>query len=319
MRVLIVGCGSIGERHTRNLLSLGQEVLVFDKDPLKEEVLVNRYGVSVYDVKSHHLPIDAFVIATPPSFHIPFAMEALEHDSHIFIEKPISHNLNGVDEVISLAKEKGKVLQVGYQFRFHPGLKAVKSFLDSGKIGKVLSIRAEFGQYLPDWHPNEDYRKLYTCKTGIILDSSHEIDYVRWLASSEVTEVSCIYGKLSGLEMEAEDTAEIILRFENGVIGNIHVDCIQRTYTRWCKMIGERGTIIWDYPRNEVIVNEIPQYRRSKADMYVEEMQNFIRAIEGKEKPAVDGETAKKVLEIALIAKGGKECPGTLTTHCGMV
>ena len=126
--------------------------------------------------------------------------------------------MDGVDEVISKAKEKNLILQVGYQFRFHPGLRLAKQLLDEDRIGKLLSIRAEFGYYLPYWHPKEDYRNLYTIRLGIILDASHEIDYVRWLAGSEVSEVSCFAGHLSSLETESEDTAEINLRFENNII-----------------------------------------------------------------------------------------------------
>ena len=310
MKFIVIGCGSIGEMHTKNLLSLGQEVFVYDKDLVRIQNLVNRYKVQTYDFKSHHIPIDAFVICTPPNSHIPLAFEGLEHNAHLFIEKPISHTLDEVDEVIALAKEQDKVIQIGYQFRFHPGLKLVKQLLDEGKIGKLLSIRAEFGQYLPDWHPQEDYRNLYACYEeqggGIILDGSHEIDYVVWLVGDEVSEVSCLAGKLSNLEVNTEDIAEINLKFRNGVISNIHTDFIQRTYTRGCKLYGERGAIMW-MPYEDYLYLFTPKQKnikiKPKIDMYIEEMRNFIACIEGKEKPVVDGETGKRVLEIALAAK----------------
>ena len=297
MRFLIIGCGSAGERHTKNLLSLGQEVFVFDKDLVRAQRLVDTYGVSIYDFKSHHLPIAAFVIATPPNYHIPFAFEALRHDSHIFIEKPISNSLDRVDELITLAKKQDKIIQVGYQLRFNPGLMLVKKILDEGKIGRLLSIRAEFGFYLPYWHHSEDYRNLYTCYEsqggGIILDSSHEIDYVRWLTGSEVTQVSCFADKLSNLEVDVEDTAEINLKFESGAIGNIHVDFIQRDYIRSCKLIGEEDTIGW----------KLSQYEKDSNIPYLEEMRHFISCIENHENPLVNAETGKRVLEIALAAK----------------
>lgn len=305
---LVLGCGSIGERHIKNLLSLGQEVYCYDKVLKRMEDMVNKYQISVYDFKSQHLPIDAFIICTPPNYHIPFAKEAIEHNSHIFVEKPMSHTLDGVDEVIESARAKNLVLQVGYQFRFHPGLRLVKELLDEGRIGKLLSIRAEFGQYLPDWHPQEDYRNLYTCYEkqggGIILDSSHEIDYVRWLANSEVKQVNCFAGKLSNLEVDVEDTAEINLEFENGVIGNIHLDMINRNYTRKCELVGELGTIAWDYRTKIVAIYPKNEFHEAgNTDPYLEEMKHFLSCIEGKEKPIVDGYTGKRVLEIALAAK----------------
>ena len=322
---LVIGCGSIGSRHADNLLILGQTVYIYDREPERMKEFIRTHPTAqVFDFKSHHLKIDAWVIATPPNYHIPFSFEALSHDiKGIFIEKPISHNLDKVDETINQAKEKGLVIQVGYQFRFHPGLQLAKKLLDEGKIGKLLSIRAEFGQYLPNWHPNEDYRNLYTCHEqmggGILLESSHEIDYVRWLAG-EVTKVSCFAGKVSNLDIDVEDTADILLYINTGIIGNIHVDMIQQFYTRYCKLIGEEGNILWEYPNYQVqvsrktangghvIINEpiaksdYPDINFN-ADMYLEEMRHFVACVEGKEKPVVDAETGKRVLEIALAAK----------------
>ena len=231
-KFLVIGCGSAGTRHAKNLESLGHKVFGYDTNP-------NR----CFNFSKLDYGFDAFIICTPPGSHVGYIAEAIKYNTHVFVEKPISNTLDGINEVINKAKEKNLVLQVGYQFRFHPGLILVKQLLDEGRIGKLLSIRTEFGYYLPYWHPQEDYRNLYTARLGIILDASHEIHYVRWLAGSEVSEISCFAGHLSNLKTESEDIAEINLRFENNVIGNIHTDYIQRGYSRWCKLIGEEGKI----------------------------------------------------------------------------
>lgn len=309
LNFLVIGCGSIGERHIRNLISMGISVFCYDRNPMRIENMVKNYQVGTYDFKSlDYIPIDAFIICTPPDSHIPLAHEAIRHNSHIFIEKPISNRLENISGLIQDAGERNLLIQIGYQFRFHPGLMLAKKLLDEGKIGRLLSIRAEFGQYLPDWHPKEDYRKLYTCYEeqggGIILDASHEIDYVRWLAGSEVKMVSCFADHLSNLEVNVEDTAEINLRFENGVIGNIHIDMVQREYHRSCKLIGEEANISWEYPRLPLLIQpkqeviDIPD-----KDMYFEEMKHFVFRIQEKEKPIVDAETGKKILQIALACK----------------
>ena len=314
-KFLVIGCGSAGERHTKNLLSLGQEIAVTDIDINRSSVIANKYGVKVSSLSDE---FDSFIICTPPDSHIYYIKEAIKYGAHIFVEKPLSNSLDGVAEVIEQARTKNLVLQVGYQFRFHPGLRFVKELLDKGKIGKLLSVRAEFGQYLPDWHPNEDYKNLYTAHEklggGIILDASHEIDYVRWLVGSKVTKVSCFADKLSNLEVDTEDTAEINLGFENGIIGNIHVDMINRIYTRWCKLIGEKGTLVWDYQKPEIqLMPSKPGFGATiftyePIDPYIEEMKHFLSCIEGIEKPVMDGETGKRVLEIALAArKSSKE------------
>jgi len=328
----VIGIGSIGERHIKNLKSLGVEVSVFDTkidvftpqsgtpeltpQLSKLERLVQEYDVHYQDPSNHHTEFDAFIICTPPAYHINYAVEGIKHNTNLFIEKPISNRLEQrLDWVINTAEEKGLVIQIGYQLRFHSGLKLIKNYIEMNKIGKILNIRAEFGQYLPNWRPNQDYRESYTGKKseggGIILESSHEIDYVGWLSNSEVSQISCFCGKQSSLDIDTEDTAEINLRFEDGVIGNIHVDMTQKGYTRWCKVTGTDGTLFWDYNSPELTRisshgNRLPVIYKHE-DPYLEEMKHFIACIENKTQPMVDATVGKKVLEIALAAKKSSE------------
>lgn len=307
MRFLVIGVGSIGKRHIKNLLSLGQEVYAFDGniDKVNE---VTKIGASRHTYTNNY---DAYIICTPPDSHIEHSFTAWEHKSHIFIEKPISNNLNRVGELISKAKTEERIIQVGYQLRFHPGLRLVKKLIDEDRIGKLLSIQAEFGQYLPDWHPGEDYRNLYTAHEdqggGIILDASHEIDYTRWLADSEIRSVACFTSHRNELlDMSTDDSASILLKCANNLVITICLDFNNRTYTRNCELIGEKGTIIWDYNLATVMLFDGTEHNLMsdrKTDMYLEEMKSLISCIERKDKPVVDGETGKRVLEIALAAK----------------
>lgn len=322
MKFLVIGCGSIGERHIRNLQSLSAgEILVYDIDIKRlafigEECQVRTY-VNLDEALNHQ--VDALIICVPPALHISFALKAVEYGAHLFIEKPISHNLEGVDALIEGAKAQDLITLVGYNLRFHPGLRLVKQFLNEGRIGKVLSARVEAGQYLPDWHPWQDYREMYTAKKemggGIILDGSHGLDYVRWLLG-EVREVSCFAGKLSSLEVETEDTAEILLMFDSGSIASVHLDFVQRAYSRSCKLIGEEGTIIWDYTEGRVRWYSAKtckwQYFTDPEgwepnQMYVDELAHFLHCLTGEEEPVLDVFEAKKVLSIALAAKTAAE------------
>ena len=315
MKFLIVGCGSIGKRHAGNIRQINPNIELFATDYLSDRTipLIEAYNITPYDMLSHHVPFDGIIICVPTPDHMAYIKRAIENGANVFVEKPISDSLNGVTEVLRMVSDKGLIMQVGYQFRFHPGLQLVKKLLDENRIGKILSIRAEFGQYLPDWRPNIDYTEHWgtweEMGGGIISEASHEIDYVRWLSGGEVTHVSCFAGHVSSLEGNADDTAEINLKFDNNVISNIHVDMTQRGYSRWCKVIGDKGNIYWDYTRrtNELTVI-IPEKQEletkySSEDMYLEEMKSFIACLEGKEKPLVDGETGKRVLEICLAAK----------------
>lgn len=320
MKILVVGCGSIGERHIKNLIDISSHnIIAFDTSKERLDVIKGHYDVETCDniERCFDYGVDAVIVCTPPNSHIQIADLAITHDAHVFIEKPISDRLDNLDELIKKAANNQKIILVGYCFRFSEGLKIVKNLIDSGKLGRILSIKAEFGQYLPDWRPWQNYRQSYTAKKelggGIILDGSHEIDYLYWLVG-DVREVFCFADKISDLEVETEDIAEILLRFSNGVVGEIHLDFIQRAYSRNCKIIGEKGTLIWNFGEHKVSIyladsNEWKIYNVD-ADvnlMYIEEMKHFLQCIDGLSIPIIDATQGKRVLEIALAAKESNE------------
>jgi len=293
---LVLGCGSIGSRHIENLSALGQEIYCYDKDFQKLETACNKYHVHAHNWTSQHIPLDAVVICTPPELHMPFAFEAVKRNLHVFIEKPISDRLTtgdgSVEELVVLARQKDLVLTVGYQLRYASGLQKLKEIIDNKTFGDLIHIYAEYGMYLGDWHPLEDYRLGYTAYTGIILDSSHELDYVMWLAGSKVIEVKSMISNLNPLGILAESCADILLRFENGITANVHVDMLQREQDRRCKVIMER--------------REMPfRFTAQREDLYLKEIQHFLDCIAGKSQPLVTGEDALEVLKVALKAKGG--------------
>jgi len=319
MRILIIGGGSIGQRHLRNLTGLGmRDIVLVETDKqrraqLKDNKYLKVYGDLNLVAKER---FDGALVCTPPNSHLGIAWKLIRSNIHsLFIEKPLSHTLKGVNEFISEVENRKIQVLVGYNLRFHPGLTLVKKLLKEKRIGKVLSVRIEAGQYLPDWRPQQDYRKSYTAKKklggGIILDGSHEIDYLFWLLGDiRPVEIFCFAGKLSPLEVETEDTAEILLKFSSGLIANIHLDFIQRTYFRSGKFIGEKGTIIWDYPSNQVKLYTIKKgewqifkLKFNPNDMYLEEMKHFLKVIQGKDKPRVDVKEGRDVLTMALLAK----------------
>lgn len=286
---LVVGCGSAGQRHIGNLLALGQTVYCYDRDMKRMQEAVRQFKVGTLNFKAHHIPIDVFVIATPPAYHIPFAFEALEHNSHVFIEKPLSHNLDRVEDFLKKADGLKRVAQVGYQLRYSENL---RQLIDKAK--DATYIRAEYGNDLRCWHPDEDYHALYTTRRqeggGIVLDASHEIDVVRWLVDSPVASVRAITGKLSNLDMDCEDTAEIYLTFANGVEASIHLDCVQRVPIRKYQVVG----------RQTECVDDVGSYH----DMYLAEMINFINAIEGTALPNPSGWDALETLRVCMKVLG---------------
>lgn len=315
---LVIGCGSIGRRHIGNLKAAGvRNVLAFDVRDDRRRDAERSFGVRV----SGNLE-DAFeaaprvcFITTPTALHLPLATAAARQGTDLFIEKPLSHNHKGVEEFLQIVRRKRLTTLVGCNMRFHPALALIKAFLDKRVVGRVLSARVEVGQYLPDWHPREDYRRGYSARRaaggGIILDAVHELDYIRWMLGP-VESVSCFAGKLSRLEIETEDNAAILLKFCSGAIGEVHLDYVQRAYSRSCHIIGEEGTIRWDWNSGEVRLyraadkkwKSYPIPARWEVNrMYSDELRHFLRCLKGKEKPALDVFEAAKVLNVALAAK----------------
>lgn len=313
--IFIVGCGSIGLRHIQNLRSLGVNSLIgFDPDFTRATTAINDHEIHLVNSieEGFNLSPLATVICAPPNKHIEIAQMALENNSHLFIEKPISNTLSGIDQLISQASAKNLHIMVGYNLRYSESLSNTKAIVTDGVIGRIISIHAEFGQYLPEWRPTQNYKESYFAHDdeggGIILDLSHEIDYVRWL-SGEVTEITAMAGKLSDLEIKTEDTAIIMLQTKNRVLASIRLDCVQRGYTRNCKIVGTDGSLNWDIDNGITLIDPSGKATSKlpgdsdKNQMYVREMGHFLDCIYGKSEPLVDGITGKRILELALAAK----------------
>ncbi len=315
MKFLIIGAGSIGTRHAKNLLALGaaSEVVVCDlnEDRLNE---AKKLGIRTTKDFEKELQEDcAALICTPNNSHVRIAQKAAEAGAHVFVEKPLSHSLNGVEKLVETAWEKKLVSLVGCNLRFNKSLLKVKQLIEEKTIGRILSARIQFGQYLPDWHPLEDYRKGYSAKKdlggGIVLDAIHEIDYSNWLFG-KATEVTAKCLNTNSLDIETEDLAEIILSYENGATAAIHLDYLQRDYVRNAEIIGEEGLIKWDYQRQavEVFTKIAKKWERTeiaedKNEMYVAELKHFIECIKGRQQTINDFDSALGTLKIALAAK----------------
>lgn len=317
LSVLVVGSGSIGRRHLRNLHGLGLTRLgVCDVDAERSAEAASGLEVERFAELDEGLGAmhpDAVFVCTPPALHVRQAVQAVRAGAHVFIEKPISNRLEEVDELIRESEATRKVAQVGYNLRFHPGLKRVKRLLEERVIGRVLWARAEFGQYLPDWRPCQDYRFSYTASReaggGIILDDSHELDYMLWLLGKPV-ELVAMAGRVSDLAVNVEDCATLLVRFEDGSQADIHMDFVQQGYQRNCKLAGEHGTIEWDYTAKHVRLLrrgdtewKVWRYEFEPNQMYVDEVEDFLACVMTGSLPAVDVRQAKVVLEWALAAR----------------
>lgn len=295
---LIAGLGSIGRRHLSNLVSLGhKEFLLYRtrQSSLPEDEL-SVYPVE-YDLQAAltRLPT-AVIVSNPTSLHLDVAIPAARAGCHLFLEKPLSHNLNRLDELSEAVEEGGGRVVVGFQFRFHPALQTIRNLIDSNALGRIMYIHCQWSEYLPGWHPWEDYRRAYSARRdlggGVVLTLCHPIDYLRWIFG-EVDWVYSYVEKMSDLELEVEDAAEIMLHFSSGILASLHLDYIQQPPQHYIEITGTMGMIKWN--DSDGIVNFYQNEKKEweqfnppdgfeRNHMFLEEMRHFIQVVGGREK-----------------------------------
>jgi predicted dehydrogenase len=313
MKFLIAGLGSIGRRHMRNLIALGEKDIVLfrtRKATMPEEELAG-YPVEtdLIEALDKHKP-DAVIVANPTALHLDIAIPAAEAGCAILLEKPISHSLDRLDQLEAAVKKSGSKVLVGFQFRFHPGLVRAKQLITDGQIGRVISAHVHFGEYLPAWHPWEDYRKGYAARAdmggGVVLTQCHALDYLPWL----VGRVESAWGftaKLSDLEVDVDDTAKIGLRFQSGALGSLHLDYNQQPPAHHFEVIGTQGSLQWNLSDGATRI-----YRAEKKDwevyplsagwernvMFMEQMRHFVAVVRREEEPSCTLDDGVRVMKL---------------------
>lgn len=329
-RVLIVGYGSIGQRHLRIVReSLPQsDVRVLRREPGAMAKGADGYFSSLDDALAFAPQVA--IIANPAPFHTQVALALARQGCHLLVEKPLSDKPEGVSELLAAAEECGIVLQVAYNLRFSPALRNFRHWVQSGRIGRILSIRCETGQHLETWRPGTDYRQgVSACRElggGVLLELSHELDYLRWIFG-DIDWVGAWMGRQSALEINVEDTAHLLLGVRNnraavnpcGPVAALSLDFLRRDTTRRCIAIGEIGSLVWDGIAGSVrfcggggsaeseVLSEHPPVRD---ETYREQWRHFLSSIENKSSPLVGGRDGLAVLELVKAAWQSMELEG---------
>jgi len=313
MRFLIAGLGSIGRRHMRNLVALGENDIVLyrtRKATLPEgELAAFPQETDLQEALEKHKP-DAVIVANPTALHLDIAIPAAEAGCAILLEKPISHSTDRLDVLQAAVNKSGSKVLAGFQFRFHPGLLRAKQLILDGELGRIVSAHVHFGEYLPAWHPWEDYRKSYAARAdmggGVVLTQCHSLDYLPWLVG-KVESAWGFVAKLSDLEVDVDDTAEIGLRFIGGALGSLHLDYNQQPPAHHFEIIGTNGSLQWDLADGATRI-----YRAEKKDwevyplaaawernfMFMEQMKHFVAVVRGEVEPSCSLEDGIRVMKL---------------------
>jgi predicted dehydrogenase len=333
MKILIIGLGSIGQRHVRNLRAiLGEavELLAYRVRGLPDVIAPTlhsaagrgvelEYGIRVFPRLEDALaarPRIAFV-CNPTSLHLPAALACVRAGCDLFLEKPVSHTLEGTAELVEAVESGRRIAMVGYQHRFHPCFLRMSEAFREGRLGRPLAVRASVGEYLPGWHPYEDYRQTYAARAhlggGVVVSQIHEFDYLYALFGWP-RRVFSLGGHLSRLEIDVEDVASALMEFRGDghpFPAHLHQDYLQRPAQRCCEVIGEAGKASMDFSAlsftrhdedgNLVETAQWPGFDRNQ--LFLDEVRHFLECVETRGKPVVDLRDGLCSLRMALAAR----------------
>lgn len=333
MKILMVGLGGIGQRHVRNLRLIkgpDVEIIAFryrNSSPVLTDQLSVEQGSNLaekYSIKEYNdidsalgEKPDVVFICNPSSLHIPIALKAAQAGCNLFIEKPLSHNLEQVEELINIVESQNVKAVVGYQMRFHPCLLRLHSLIQEKRVGKIISARVEVGEYMPGWHVYEDYRQMYASKEelggGVILTQIHELDYIYWLFGLP-TRVFAMGGHLSSLDIDVEDTADILMECvvdQRPIPVSVHLDYVQQPPKRSCEIVGDAGKIVvdlrgltlkvFDSSGNLSESNSYEGFDRN--ELFINELKYYFEYLQGDLGPLVTVREAMQSLRIAFATK----------------
>ncbi len=300
MRIAVLGYGGIARRYLDLLREMDfaeffaepLDVMLMrgGRSPLNEEHRWVRQAFEMNEILS--FAPQAAIIASPATEHIRQGQALAEVGADLLIEKPLSASLSGVDELIATCDRRGLVLMVGYNLAYLDALDDFIGGVHAGDYGRVLALHASVGQFLPDWRPHLDYRRSVSASTalggGVVAELSHEIEYVDRLIGG-TTELFCCSGRSGLLEMDAEDSADLMMKGADGAVAHIHMDMLMKKPVRACRVLGLEGSASLD----------ILSATKTGNNTYRDQLRDFFACREGRSVPRVPGVRGRRVAELA--------------------
>lgn len=302
LKILILGCGSIGSRHASNLKKLGvKDIILCDNNGKRVNKLGEKLHITKiftdYKIAVKEIPdIFAVLICIPTKFHVDYAIFFARKRIHLFIEKPLSNNLKNIKILERISKQNKIKVMMGHVYFFDDGFNKIKSLLDEKSIGKILHVSYLQGSYLPDWHPKMDYRNEYSARKnmggGALLTlTSHSFYVLEWI----IDEIKNIHGewvgRMGSLDIDVDDTAFFLFETKKGVIIESHNDFLSRIHQHKLIIEGEKGRLEYDFVKKKIdilITNQKPKkinVIKNNNDRFLKEIKYFIELISTKNQP----------------------------------
>jgi predicted dehydrogenase len=251
--VVVFGVGSIGERHIRNLWTIGfRNIVVFRQRnlPFRDIADAKVTVIKTWEELDQINPFAA-IITSPTSQHIQQTLKCVQRGIHVLVEKPLSHTLDEIELLEKALNTSNVYIHVGYMNRFHPHISSIKQVIKEKAYGNLLSVHSKWAEYLPDWHPWEDYRESYASRKelggGVALTLSHDIDMACYLANDEIEVYHAIKNYRSQLEINVEAGADFLIKFRNGVTANIHLNYYEKVKERFLKLVFDHASLQFDF------------------------------------------------------------------------
>jgi predicted dehydrogenase len=257
MKLLIIGCGSIGSRHARNAQKLGVEIVLCDTNEARMCDLGKEVGATKcftdYEEAISHSGVNAAIVATPSNFHLLPAKALINAGVHVLMEKPLSNELSEAILFGEKVRQSGLVFMMAHTYRFRSEWLQIKKILNSQPLGKMYSAEIMGGWYLPDWHIFEQYQHEYAAQKklggGVLLTNlSHFFDVVAWLFG-DIERIAGAQMRLSDLDIDVEDHVTCVLRTKAGVVVTLIEDFLCRCPRRSLRVNTEHGYLEADFNR----------------------------------------------------------------------
>lgn len=331
MNILILGLGSIGQRHLRNLKKLDKSVNFFSyrrmyqapllsgKNKIRKGKIEETYKIKNFkkfrDIKN----IDTAFICTPSRFHVKEAIKLIKKNIHVFVEKPLGSNTKGINELRNILSKKPNLKSMmGFQLKFNPIILKLKKLISQNKIGKIYNIFIHHGEHIDDFHPYENYKKSYAARKelggGVVLTQIHEIDYLIFLFKSYKLKIlKSVASRNSNLKINVEDNLNTIIELKKGSIKIncfLHLNYYERPKKRQIILLGEKGKIECDLNKGYINIfknNKLKEikFKFDRNQIFINQVKYFLNCIKKnlKIKKEYDLINGIKSLKIALKLK----------------